>query len=55
MKRISTALGVASTITVVFAWIEEHNRRPGADLLALQFKREHALIGVALGLFTLIA
>jgi len=54
MKRLVVALGVASTITGVLAWIEEHNRRPGAELLALQFKKEHALLGAAAGILTLI-
>ena len=54
MKRLVVALGVASTITGVLAWIEEHNRRPGAELLALQFKKEHALLGAAVGILTLI-
>ncbi len=49
MKKLIVALGVASTITGVLAWIEEHNRRPGAELLAIQFKKEHALLGVAVG------
>lgn len=54
MKKLIVALGVASTITGVLAWIEEHNRRPGAELLAIQFKKEHALLGVAVGVLTLI-
>lgn len=54
MKRLAIALGVASTITGVLAWIEDHNRRPGAELLALQFKKEHALLGAAAGILTLI-
>jgi hypothetical protein len=54
MKRVIFAVGVASTITGVLAWIEEHNRRPGAELLALQFKKEHALLGAVAGILTLI-
>ena len=53
MRRIVVALGVASTITGLLAWIEEHNRRPGAKLLALRFEKEHALLGATVGILTL--
>lgn len=54
MKRIILAVGFASTITGVLAWLEERRQRPGADLLALQFKKEHAMLGVAFGILTLL-
>ncbi len=52
MKKIMTALSVASSVTGFLAWVEAHSKRPG-EALALQFKKEHALIGAVAGILVL--
>jgi hypothetical protein len=53
MKKIAIALSVASSVTGFLAWVEAHSRRPGAEALALQFKKEHAWIGAVAGILVL--
>lgn len=55
MKKLITALGVASSVTGLLAWVEEHSRRPNAEALAFQFKREHAWIGAVSGVLVLLS
>lgn len=55
MKKIITALGVASSVTGLLAWAEERSSRPDAAALTFQFKREHAWIGVIVGMLVLVA
>lgn len=55
MKKIITALSVASSVTGFLAWAEEHNSRPGAAVLAWQFKKEHAWIGAIAGVLVLVS
>lgn len=53
MKKITLALSVAGSITGILAWAEAHSRRPGAEALALQFKKEHAWVGAVAGILVL--
>lgn len=55
MKKLISALGAASTVTGFLAWYEAQSGRPGADVLALQFKKEHAWIGAVAGVLVLIS
>ncbi len=55
MKKVVTALGVASSVTGFLAWAEEHSSRPGAEALAFQFKKEHAWIGAIVGVLVLLS
>lgn len=54
MKTFATALGVASSVTGFLGWVEAHSRRPGAEVLAFEFKRVHVLIGVLSGIVVLV-
>lgn len=53
MKKIRTALSVAGFVTGFLAWAEAYSRRPGAEALALQLKKEHAWIGAVAGILVL--
>jgi hypothetical protein len=55
MKKVIAALGVASSVTGFLAWAEEHNSRPGAEVLAFQFRKEHAWIGAVAGVLVLLS
>lgn len=55
MKKVLAALSIASSVTGFLAWIEEHNSRPGAKALAVQFKKEHAWIGAFAGVLVLLS
>jgi hypothetical protein len=55
MKKVIAALGIAGSVTGVLAWYEAHSSRPGAEALALQFRKEHAWIGAIAGVLALVA
>lgn len=54
MKKLVTILSVAATVAGSLAWLEEHSRRPGSELLAVQLKKDHVLLGMFAGLLTLV-